>query len=67
MRYEKSNKAAMALMLAMGLSAGLPQVAGAEGGVHHLHGREVILLRGPVGGKQRQGVLQLGNVLLEGR
>src|SRR5258705_2193265 len=30
MRYEKSNKTAMALMLAMGLAAGLPQLAGAE-------------------------------------
>src|SRR5258708_4551008 len=30
MRYEKSNKTAMALMLAMGLAASLPQSAGAE-------------------------------------
>src|ERR1700755_2427101 len=30
MRYERSNRTAMALMLAMGLSAGLPQAASAE-------------------------------------
>src|SRR6201990_3725509 len=30
MRYERSNRTAMALMLAMGLSAGLPQAAFAQ-------------------------------------
>ena len=43
----------------------VPQVARAEGRVHHLHRRDVAALRRPVLGRQRQRILDVGHVLLK--
>ena len=43
------------------------QVAGAEGRVHHLHGREVAAFGGTVFGLERQRILNIGNIFLEDR
>ena len=43
----------------------VPQIAGAERRIHHLHRRGVALLRRTIFSRERQRVLNVGNVLLK--